>query len=175
MPRTTTPSPPSGPARRLHGERRSGHGEGGQESTFSAQAAPGARFTGEVVRTDGSALPAFLDGDVRDLQEHSLGSLVWDGTSLHSTALPPGDYRLVLHDPNAIRHFWYDGIELETEATVLHVARGEQKAVTFHVPPSSPTMRLTLQVAKDPGGFTSGPFSLAVAPRGRKRGSRDGP
>jgi hypothetical protein len=101
-------------------------------STFSAEVGPGARFTGDVVRTDGTQQP-FLDGDVVDLQGRTIGSLVWDGTSLRSTALPAGDYQLVLHYDGGRSHYWYDGARSQTEATTLHVARGEQKSITFHV------------------------------------------
>ena len=108
-------------------------------STFSAEVGPGARFTGEVVRTDGTAPPPFLDGDVQDLQGRIVGNLDWDGTALRTTALPAGSYQLVFHDYGAGKHYWYDGMLSRTGATTLSVARGEQRAITFHIPPASPS------------------------------------
>lgn len=103
-------------------------------STFSAQVAPGARVTGDAVRTDGAPETRFLDGDVVDLQGRTIGSLFWDGTSLRSTALPPGDYQLVLHYDAGRRHYWFDGARSPAEATTVHLTRGEEKSITFHVP-----------------------------------------
>jgi hypothetical protein len=75
---------------------------------------------------------------VVDTQGRTIGSLIWDGTSLRSSALPAGDFKLVLHYDDQIR-YWYDGVRFPEDATPVHVARGEQRAVTFHIPPLLPS------------------------------------
>ncbi|HEV7196988.1 MAG TPA: hypothetical protein VGN19_13725, partial [Pedococcus sp.] len=51
-----------------------------------------------------------------------------------TTPLPPGDYVLQLDLSDSGRTVWFDGATSQAAATVVHLDRGEQRAVTFHLP-----------------------------------------
>lgn len=103
---------------------------------FDAQVLPGARITGSVVTADGSAPQEYGTGFVYSTSGAYLGdfdSMPGSG-EFRTTPLPPGDYVLRLDLSDSGRTVWFDGAPTQAAATVVHLDRGEQRAVTFHVP-----------------------------------------
>ena len=51
-----------------------------------------------------------------------------------STPLPPGDYVLKVEMFGPDVTAWYDRATSQADATVVHLDRGEQRAITFYLP-----------------------------------------
>ncbi|EWT00633.1 hypothetical protein N865_14315 [Intrasporangium oryzae NRRL B-24470] len=104
-------------------------------STFDAQLGPAARLTGTVVNSDGSATTEPWDGSIIAADGTIVGSFdVWGGNSFASTALPGGEFKLQLENPDTGQVVWYDSASSSVDATVVPLARGEQKQITIHLP-----------------------------------------
>lgn len=104
-------------------------------STFDAQLGPAARLTGTVVNADGSPTTEPWDGSIIAADGTTVGDFdVWSGQDFTSTALPGGEFKLRLQNPYTGQVVWYDAASSSVDATVVSLARGEQKQITIHLP-----------------------------------------
>jgi hypothetical protein len=103
-------------------------------STFDAQLGTAARLTGTVVAPDGSAATEGWHGFIIAADGTPIGDFdVWGG-DFTSTALPGGEFKIRLENPNSGQVVWYDSASSSVDATVVSLARGEQKQITIHAP-----------------------------------------
>lgn len=103
-------------------------------TTMNASLAPGGTIGGTVLDAAGNVPQDFLDGDVYDASGAWVGLVWWDGTQLHSSALPGGDFTLSFYDWETGQTVWYDGASTRSQATSVHLARGASTEITFHLP-----------------------------------------
>lgn len=106
----------------------------GRSATFDAELGAAARITGRVVNADGSESTDYWVGFITTSDGTPIGDLdVHDGP-FRSTTLPGGDFKIRLESPETGRTVWYDAATTELDATVVTLARGEQKEITIHLP-----------------------------------------
>lgn len=105
---------------------------------FDAQLAPASRISGSVVDAAGNPVTTYLVGQVFASDGSAIGDFdVYGDNTFRTTALPTGDFSLKLTeytDEGEGRVYWYDSATDPAEATRVHLAVGEHREITIHLP-----------------------------------------
>ncbi|OFE14191.1 hypothetical protein BA895_11230 [Humibacillus sp. DSM 29435] len=107
----------------------------GSSAVLDLQVAAGARLAINIVNADGTPAGRNLDGFITLTTGEYIGDFdYYNGSSSGSNALPGGSFILRLSDGETGDTYWYDGATSADAADPVTLARGETKAITFHLP-----------------------------------------
>ena len=105
---------------------------------FDAQLAPASGISGSVVDAAGNPVTSYLIGQVFASDGSPIGDFdVFGDNTFRTSALPAGDFTLKLtaiSEEGEGAVYWYDSATDQSDATRVHLAVGEHREITIHLP-----------------------------------------